>query len=155
MARRASEVDYRETNRGVIAAFRAGDQIPGMHRERLLLLTTTGRRTGRAHTTPMMFHREADRLFVIASNVGAALDPEWCRNLRADPAVTIEVGDRAHGEAAEEGSPPYAATATVLEGADRETVWAQIVQLYPFFANHQAGTMREIPVVELRREKGS
>jgi deazaflavin-dependent oxidoreductase (nitroreductase family) len=147
MARRASEVDYRETNRGVIAAFRAGDEIPGMHRERLLLLTTSGRRTGRAHTTPTMFHREAGRLFVIASNVGAALDPEWCRNLRADPAVTIEVGD-------EEGSPPYAATATVLEGEDRETVWAQIVQLYPFFGDHQAGTMREIPVVELRREKG-
>ena len=141
-------MDYRETNRGVIAAFRAGEEIPGMHRERLLLLTTTGRRTGQTHTTPLMFHRDAARLFVIASNVGAALDPEWCRNLRATPAVTVEVGD-------EEGSPGYAATAAVLEGEDRETVWARIVELYPFFGSHQAGTMREIPVVELRREKGT
>jgi deazaflavin-dependent oxidoreductase (nitroreductase family) len=139
--------DYRETNRGVIAAFRAGEEIPGMQRERLLLLTTTGRRTGRTHTTPMMFHRENGRLFVIASNVGAPLDPEWCLNLRADPAVTVEVGD-------DEGSPAYAATAAVLEGDDRETVWSRIVELYPFFGKHQAGTIREIPVVELRRDEG-
>jgi deazaflavin-dependent oxidoreductase (nitroreductase family) len=141
-------VDYRETNRGVIAAFRSGKEIPGMHRERLLLLTTTGRRTGRAHTTPMMFHREAGRLFVIASNVGAALDPEWCRNLRADPLVTVEVGD-------EEGSPAYAATAAVLEGSDREAVWARIVELYRFFGDHaEKAAPRDIPVVELRAREG-
>jgi len=140
--------DYRETNTAVVAAFRAGEPIPNMHRERLLLLTTTGRRTGRTHTTPMMFHREPGRLFVIASNVGAELDPEWCRNLRAEPAVTVEVGDQ-------DGSPAYAATAAVLGGDDREKVWARIVELYPFFREHQAGTMREIPVVELRRDEGS
>lgn len=139
--------DYRETNRQVIAAFRAGGPVPGMHRERLLLLTTTGRRRGGSHTTPMMFHREDGRLFVIASNVGAPSDPDWCLNLRADPAVTVEVGD-------EEGSPAYAATAAVLEGADRATVWERIAVLYPFFGDHQAGTMREIPVVELRRDEG-
>jgi deazaflavin-dependent oxidoreductase (nitroreductase family) len=135
-------VDYRETNRQVIAGFRAGDELPGMHRERLLLLTTTGRRSGDPHTTPMMFHREHGRLFVIASNVGAPRDPDWCLNLRAQPAVTVEVGD-------EEGSPPYAAAASVLEGEDRAAVWARIAELYPFFVDHQTKAPREIPVVEL------
>ena len=135
-------MDYRETNRHVIAGFRAGDELPGMHRERLLLLTTTGRRSGNPHTTPMMFHREDGRMFVIASNVGASNDPEWCLNLRAQPAVTVEVGD-------EEGSPPYAATASVLEGEVRAAVWARIAELYPFFVDHQTKAPREIPVVEL------
>jgi deazaflavin-dependent oxidoreductase (nitroreductase family) len=138
-------VDYRETNRQVIVGFRAGEPLPGMHRERLLLLTTTGRRSGDRHTTPMMFHREDGRTFVIASNVGAASDPEWCLNLRAHPAVTVEVGD-------EPGSPAYAATASVLEGDDRAAVWSRIVALYPFFADHQEQAVpREIPVVELTR----
>jgi deazaflavin-dependent oxidoreductase (nitroreductase family) len=135
-------MDYRETNRQVIQGFRAGEVLPGMHRERLLLLTTTGRRTGGAHTTPMMFHREEGRLFVIASNVGAPRDPDWCLNLRAQPAVTVEVGDQ-------DGSPPYAATASVLEGEDRAAVWARIAELYPFFVDHQTKAPREIPVVEL------
>ena len=135
-------MDYRETNRQVIQGFRAGEDLPGMHRERLLLLTTTGRRTGEAYTTPMMFHRENGRLFVIASNVGAPRDPDWCLNLRAQPAVTVEVGDQ-------EGSLPYAATASVLEGEDRATVWARIAELYPFFVDHQTKAPREIPVVEL------
>ena len=86
-------MDYRETNRQVIQGFRAGEDLPGMHRERLLLLTTIGRRTGDAQTTPMMFHREDGRLFVIASNVGAPRDPDWCLNLRAQPAVgAVEPG---------------------------------------------------------------
>ncbi|MEP6650796.1 MAG: nitroreductase/quinone reductase family protein [Lapillicoccus sp.] len=145
-------MDYRETNRKVIPAFRSGGPLPGMHRERLLLLTTTGRRTGNVHTTPMMFHREGGRLFVIASNVGAPRDPDWCLNLRADPAVTVEVGDSAPGEAGEADSPAYAATAAVIEGADRAAVWPRIIELYPFFADHEkTATPREIPVVELTR----
>lgn len=137
-------MDYRETNRQLIPVFRAGEAPPGMHRERLLLLTTTGRHSGDPHTTPMMFHREDDRLFVIASNVGAPRDPDWCLNLRAEPRVTVEAGD-------EPGSPPYAATATVLEGDDRAAVWTRITELYPFFLRHQQSTDRAIPVVELTR----
>jgi deazaflavin-dependent oxidoreductase (nitroreductase family) len=138
-------MDYRETNRQLIPVFRAGEALPGMHRERLLLLTTTGRRTGDPHTTPMMFHREDERLFVIASNVGAPRDPDWCLNLRAEPAVTVEAGD-------EPGSPAYAATAAVLEGDDRAAVWQRITERYPFFGHHQtAAAPRVIPVVELTR----
>jgi deazaflavin-dependent oxidoreductase (nitroreductase family) len=137
-------MDYRETNRQLIPMFRAGEALPGMHRGRLLLLTTTGRRSGDLHTTPMMFHREDDRLFVIASNVGAPRDPDWCLNLRTRPAVTVEVGD-------EPGSPAYAANASVLQMPDRATVWGRITELYPFFMEHQRWTSREIPVVELSR----
>jgi deazaflavin-dependent oxidoreductase (nitroreductase family) len=145
-------MDYREINRQVIPAFRSGAPLPGMHREGLLLLTTTGRRTGRPHTTPMMFHRQDGRLFVIASNVGAPRDPEWCLNLRADPRVRVEVGDRDPGDAGDHGRAGYAATATVLRGDEREAVWQRIIELYPFFANHQTtAAPREIPVVELTR----
>ena len=69
-------------NRRVVAQFRAGEEVEGMHRERLLLLTTTGSRSGARHTTPMMFHRDgAGRLLVIASNAGATRDPDWFRTI--------------------------------------------------------------------------
>jgi deazaflavin-dependent oxidoreductase (nitroreductase family) len=128
-----------ETNRRVIAQFRAGGPVEGMHRERLVLLTTTGRRSGRAHTAPMMFHRDGDRVLVIASGAGAPQHPHWYLNLVADPAVTVELADES-----------YDAVAHVLTGADRERTWAMLKQTYPFFADHEAKVDREIPVVALR-----
>ena len=86
-------MDVREVNKRVVEQFRAGGEIDGMHRERLLLLTTTGRRTGEPRTTPMMFHRDGDRVLVIASNIGAPRHPDWYLNLVAHPEVTVEVGD--------------------------------------------------------------
>ena len=89
-------MDVRETNRRVIAQFRAGGPIEGMQRDRLVLLTTTGRRSGEPRTTPMMFHRDGDRVLVIASNIGAPRHPDWYLNLAADPHVTVEIGDEAY-----------------------------------------------------------
>jgi deazaflavin-dependent oxidoreductase (nitroreductase family) len=109
-----------------------------MHREGLLLLTTTGRRSGQRRTTPMMYHRDGDRLLVIASNIGAPHHPDWYLNLVADPQVTVEVG-----------SETYDAVATPLSGAERTRVWSLLKQTYPFFAEHEAATAREIPVVAL------
>jgi deazaflavin-dependent oxidoreductase (nitroreductase family) len=86
-------MDIRETNRRVIEQFRAGGEIEGMHRDRLVLLTTVGVRTGRQYTRPMMFHRDGDRILVVASNAGAPTDPDWYRNLLREPVVTVEVGD--------------------------------------------------------------
>ena len=129
-----------ETNRRVIAQFRAGGPVEGMHRERLVLLTTTGRRSGRPHTAPVMFHRDGDRILVIASGAGSPQHPHWYLNLVADPAVTVEIGDES-----------YAAVAEPLTGADRARTWAQLKETYPFFADHERMTEREIPVVELRR----
>jgi deazaflavin-dependent oxidoreductase (nitroreductase family) len=131
-------VDILETNRRVIAQFRAGGEIDGMHRDRLLLLTTTGRRSGRPVTTPMMFHRDGDRVLVMASNIGAPRHPDWYLNLVADPLVHVEVGDAS-----------YDAAAAPLEGEDRERTWSMIKRTYPFFADHEKATTREIPVVAL------
>lgn len=133
-------MDIQEVNRRTIEQFRAGGEIEGMHRERLLLLTTTGRRTGERRTTPMMFHGEAERLLVIASNIGAPRHPDWYLNLAADSHVTVEVGDET-----------YDAVATALEGAEREREWALLKQAYPFFADHETKTDRTIPVVALTR----
>ena len=133
-------MDIKETNRRVIEQFRAGGEIVGMHRERLLLLTTTGARTGQSRTTPMMFQRDGDRLLVIASNMGATAHPDWFHNLVAHPDVTVEVGTET-----------YAAVATPTAGADRDRAWAAIKQANPFFTDHEAKTDREIPVVALTR----
>ena len=134
-------MDVRETNRIVVERFRSGGDLPhGMHRDRLVLLTTTGARTGREHTTPMMFHRDGDRLLVIASNMGAVRHPDWYRNLVADPRVSVEVGDER-----------YPALAAPLTGDERARVWSMLKENYPFFADHEKQAAREIPVVALTR----
>lgn len=133
-------MDLGEVNERTIKQFRAGGPIEGMQRERILLLTTTGRRSGERRTTPLMFYGQDDRLLVIASNVGAPTHPDWYLNLAADSKVTVEVGDES-----------YEAVATTLEGDDREQTWATVKQLYRFFAAHEAKTDRTIPVVALTR----
>jgi deazaflavin-dependent oxidoreductase (nitroreductase family) len=136
-------VDIADINRRVIEQFRAGGEIEGMHRDRIVLLTTTGARTGQRRTTPMMFHRDGGRLLVVASNVGAPKHPDWYRNLVADPRVTVEVGDET-----------YPAMATTLGGAERAPAWSMLTESYPFFADHEARTERVIPVVALTRATG-
>jgi deazaflavin-dependent oxidoreductase (nitroreductase family) len=133
-------MDMKAINRRVVEQFRAGGEIEGMHRDRLVLLTATGRRTGRRHTVPMMFHRDADRILVMASNQGAPKDPAWYHNLLAHPRVKVELADET-----------FDATATPLEGQEREREWAAIKKAYPFFAEHEAKAGRTIPVVALTR----
>ncbi|PXX65510.1 deazaflavin-dependent oxidoreductase (nitroreductase family) [Nocardia tenerifensis] len=133
-------MDMKEINRATIARFRAGGEIEGMHRDKLVLLTTVGRRTGKPYTTPMMFHRDGDRLLVIASNIGAPTHPDWYQNLARDPEVTVEVGEET-----------YDALAIPLEGDEHERVWTMLKREYPFFADHETKTERVIPVVALTR----
>ena len=135
-------MDIQEINRHVIVQYRAGAPIEGMNRDRLLLLTTTGRRTGQQRTTPMMFDRDGDDLLVIASNVGAPKDPDWYLNLAEDPHVTVELGKE-----------KFAARASTTTGERRERVWSMLKQRYPFFADHEAKTSRTIPVVALTRSQ--
>jgi deazaflavin-dependent oxidoreductase (nitroreductase family) len=111
---------------------------------RLLLLTTTGAKTGRPHTAPMMYIPDGERLLVIASNIGAPSHPDWYRNLVANPGVTVEVGDRT-----------YAARARTIVEPERERIWAGIVERYPFFAEHQTKTTRQIPIVALERREST
>lgn len=126
------------SNAKVIEQFRAGGPVEGMTRERLLLLTTVGRRTGTPRTTPMMFHRYRCRLLVMASNAGAAKPPDWYGNLVANPRVIVETPDAT-----------YDATARTLTGADRAAAWDDLVRAHPFFADHQLAAGRVIPLVEL------
>lgn len=133
-------LDIKEVNRKVIEQFRAGGEVDGMHRERLVLLTTVGRRTGQRRTTPMMFHRDGDRLLVIASDVGAPEHPAWYLDLVADPRVIVEVGDET-----------YDAVAIPTEGEERARLWPMIKRIYPFFADHDAKNDRAIPVVAITR----
>jgi deazaflavin-dependent oxidoreductase (nitroreductase family) len=135
--------DVRETNRRVIEEFRANDGVlgPPFSGGKLLLLTTTGARSGRRYTTPMMFVGQDDgRLMVIASNIGAPSHPDWYRNLAANPRVTVEVG-----------AETFDATATTAAGEERARLWAGLIESHPFFADHQAKTSREIPLVLLER----
>jgi deazaflavin-dependent oxidoreductase (nitroreductase family) len=129
-----------ERNHQVIEQFRAGGPIEGMHRDRLVLLTTTGARTGRTNTTPMMFVRDGDRVLVMASNAGAPKVPDWFHNLVENPDVTVEIGDER-----------YPATATALTGTEYEQKWAWIKEQHPFFADHEVSAARQIPVVALVR----
>ncbi|MGB8347925.1 MAG: nitroreductase family deazaflavin-dependent oxidoreductase [Ktedonobacteraceae bacterium] len=134
--------DQNDYNRQLIEEFRlnrskAGERFAGRP---LLLLTTTGARSGQLRTTPMMYVPDGDRLLVIASNVGAPTHPDWYHNLLAHPHVTVEVGTET-----------FDATAIVTEGAERQQLWDRIVELYPFFAEHQAKVSRQIPVIALSR----
>ena len=135
-------MDIQEINRHVIEQYRSGAPIEGMNRDRLLLLTTTGRRTGQQRTTPMMFDRDGDDLLVIASNVGAPKHPDWYLNLAEDPQVTVELGEE-----------KFDALASTTAGKRRERVWSLLKQRYPFFADHEAKTSRTIPVVALTRSE--
>jgi deazaflavin-dependent oxidoreductase (nitroreductase family) len=133
-------MDIRARNQAVIEQFRAGGEIEGMNRERLLLLTTTGAKSGRPHTAPMMFHPDGERLLVFASYAGAPKHPAWYVNLVAEPRVTVEVGDES-----------YPAQATTASDEERERLWPMLTELYPFLADHQAKVDRIIPVVVLTR----
>ncbi|NMN97269.1 nitroreductase/quinone reductase family protein [Antrihabitans stalactiti] len=134
-------VDMKAINRAAIEQFRAGGEVDGMNRDRLLLLTTLGRKSGQRVTTPMMFHDDGGRLLVIASNIGAPRHPDWYLNLAANPRVTVEVGTEI-----------YEATASTIDGEEREHVWAMLKANYPFFADHEAKTDRIIPVIALVRD---
>jgi deazaflavin-dependent oxidoreductase (nitroreductase family) len=133
-------MDVQAINRRVIEQFRAGGPIDGMRREGILLLTTTGRKTGQPRTTPMMFDRDGEELIVIASNIGAPTHPDWYLNLVAQPQVVVEVG-----------AERFDAIATPTSGERRERLWSWLKQKYPFFAEHETKTTREIPVVALGR----
>ncbi|RIX28351.1 nitroreductase family deazaflavin-dependent oxidoreductase [Amnibacterium setariae] len=135
-------MDMGAFNAEVIRRFRAGEEIEGLHRDRLVLLTTTGRRSGEPRTAPMMFVDFDGDPLVVGSNDGAAVDPDWVQNLRADPHAHVETPDGRRDRA----------VAEELTGAERQQTWAELVAGFPFFADQQerAGD-RVIPLIRLRR----
>jgi deazaflavin-dependent oxidoreductase (nitroreductase family) len=131
-----------EFNRKIIEEFRAnaGETFGPFKGRPLLLLTTTGTKSGEGRTTPLVYSRDADRIVVIASKGGAPKHPAWFLNLRANPEVTVEVGTE-----------KFVARASVAEGAERDRLYAQQAAQMPAFDEYQQKTTRRIPVVVLVR----
>ncbi len=130
-------------NQKIIEEFRSnGGQVGGQFAGApLLLLTTTGARSGRKLTSPLMYNKDGDCLVIFASKGGAPTNPDWYYNLVANPEVTIE-----------QGSESYTAKAVVLEGEDRERIFTMHATQFPQFASYQEGLSRKIPVIALERE---
>ena len=137
--------EYQDYNRKVIEDFRASrdkGELPSSGGS-LILLTTTGAKSGKLHTTPVRAFFDGDTTFVIGSKGGAPTHPDWYRNLVAHPEVTVEAGKET-----------YKAKAVVVSGKDRERLWAKAVATEPTFGEYQTKTTRQLPVVILERRKG-
>ena len=106
----------------------------------MLLLTTTGAKSGREHTSPLVYLADGDRIVIFASKGGAPTNPAWYHNLVANPRARLEVGDET-----------FDADATVAEGEERERLFTKQASIMPGFAEYQAKTDRVIPVVVLTR----
>jgi F420H(2)-dependent quinone reductase len=104
----------------------------------IVLLTTTGARTGRPRTVPLLGLLIDDDVVLVASQGGAPRHPAWYWNLRAHPQASITLGGRVSPRLAREA-----------EGPEREALWPRIVQFYPGYADYQARTRRTIPVMIL------
>lgn len=129
-------------NLNVIKEFRAnGGRVGGpFEGGDLLLLTTTGARSGRPHTVPLGYVRAEGLLLVVASAGGAPEHPQWYRNLLTHPVVRVELGTEA-----------FDTIAVPAEGARRERLFAAVVRKAPGYGDYQAHTDRELPVVVLER----
>ena len=129
-------------NRNVIDEFRSNNgKVGGQFGDApLVLLTTTGAKSGKPHTTPVVYTRDGDNLVVIASMGGAPKSPAWYHNLVANPQVTVELP----GET-------YTAKARVTEGEERDRLFRAQADLMPNFDEYQTKTTRVIPVVVLER----
>jgi deazaflavin-dependent oxidoreductase (nitroreductase family) len=129
-------------NAAIIDEFRAnGGKVGGQFEGApMLLLHTTGARTGRERVNPVVYASDGDNLVIFASKGGAPTHPDWYHNLVANPEVTVEVGA---------GTVPV--RARVADGDERERLWSRQVEVMPGFAEYQSKTDRTIPVVVLEQ----
>ena len=129
-------------NRNLVEEFRANaGKVTGIFEGApLLILTTTGAKSGKPHTTPVVYTTDGDRLVIIASMGGAPKSPAWYHNLVANPEVEVE-----------QGTEKFSARATVTEGAERDRLFRAQAALMPNFDDYQKNTTRVIPVVVLER----
>ena len=126
----------------VINEFRSnGGKVGGRFKgAAMMLLTTTGAKSGEARTKPVVYTKDGDRFVIIASKAGAPTNPDWFHNLVANPEVVLEVGDER-----------FPARATVTSGEERRRLYDAQAALMPGFADYAQKTTREIPVVVLDR----
>jgi deazaflavin-dependent oxidoreductase (nitroreductase family) len=129
-------------NAAIIEEFRAnGGQVGGQFAGApMVILHTTGARTGRERVNPLVYQPDGDRIVVFASKGGAPSNPDWYHNLVANPEATVEVA-----------ADTVPVRARVAEGEERERLWSRQKELMPGFADYEARTTRQIPVVVLER----
>ena len=126
-------------NRKIIEEFRVNQgRVASFARQPLLLLTHTGAKTGKRRTNPLAYFRDGERYIVVASKGGAPTNPDWYYNLLANPRATIEVGnDRIE------------VTAELADPAERERLWAMVIEMNQAFREYEKKTPRTIPLVIL------
>jgi F420H(2)-dependent quinone reductase len=121
----------------------SGGKLGGnMRGFRVLLLTTTGRRSGKEHTTPVGYFDHKDGYVIVASNSGQPNHPAWYLNLKSNPRVTVQVLDKV-----------LPVTAETLSGEARAQAWQGVIASAPLYAGYEKKTTREIPLVLLRPDK--
>ena len=135
-----AETDWNAWNREVIEEFRANEGRVGGRFEGapMVLLHTTGAKSGQERVNPLMYLPDGDLIVIFASKGGAPDNPDWYHNLLANPAVTIEVGAETRQ-----------ATARVAGRAERDRLYAEQAKRYPQFGEYEKLTPRTIPVVVL------
>jgi deazaflavin-dependent oxidoreductase (nitroreductase family) len=135
--------DMNDFNRAIIEEFRAnGGKVGGpFEGAPVLLLTTTGAKSGERRTTPVMYLPDGERMAIFASKAGAPTNPAWYHNLLANPTATVEVG-----------SETVDATAVVTTGEERDRLFDRQAELHPQFAEYARKTTRQIPVIALERK---
>lgn len=129
-------------NRKVIEEFRtnAGKVGGPFEGAAMILITTTGAKSGKERIAPLVYQADGDRMVIFASKAGAPTSPDWYYNLVAHPGATAEIGTE-----------KFPVTARVAEGEERDRLWNRQKELSPQFAAYEAKTTRTIPVVVLER----
>ena len=127
-------------NANLMEEFRANDgKVGGWFEDKtVLILHTTGARSGLERLTPLVYREEGDRVFIFASKGGSHSHPDWYHNLTANPTVSVEIG-----------AGTSSATAAEIVGDERDAVYARQAADLENFAEYQAATDRTIPVIEL------
>ncbi len=135
--------DPNDWNQQVIEEFRAKDGKVGGYFENmnLLLLHTTGAKSGQKRINPVAYTKQDGKLVVIASKGGAPTNPDWYYNIVANPEVSVEVGTER-----------FEAQATVVEEPERTRLYDNMAEQYPGFEEYRQKTDREIPVIALTRQ---
>ena len=134
--------EWNAFNQQVIDEFRAneGKVGGGFAGAPMILISHTGAKSGKEYTSPLVYSLDGDKPVIIASKGGAPDDPQWFRNLLANPAVTVEIG-----------TDKYLGRARVAEGAERDRLFRAQADLMPNFDEYATKTTRVIPVVVIDR----
>jgi F420H(2)-dependent quinone reductase len=118
----------------------SGGRLGGkwMYGAPILLLTTTGRKSGQKRTAPLLYLEDGERVVIVGSQGGMSKDPLWVKNIDADPNVEVEIGSRKRAMRARRGT-----------SEEKARYWPALCKMYPDYADYQARTVRDIPVLIL------